>query len=161
MSNMFLLKTNIFEVQSGVENLFCRTTRSRPSSFSMYCSFFNNSFLWCTFKFLCSNFCFGFWFLVFNIQPLLQKLVSFLTHGFLDTKHQHFSHARLCPSKSFSFSYHSIFSASTLTLACVPSILKLVLFSPIFWLINSWTESFILLACRLLSLRRFLTLSSI
>ena len=40
MSNMFVLKTNIFEAQAGVVNLFCRTTQSRPCSFCMFLSIF-------------------------------------------------------------------------------------------------------------------------
>ena len=91
MSNLFVLKTNIFEAQAGVVNLFCRTSRSRPVC--CYC---------------------------FNIQPLLQKVVSFLNHQYFDTKYQYFSHARLCPSNSFSFlstfTFLHVFSASTLTL---------------------------------------------
>ena len=55
-SNMFVLKT---------VNLSCRTTLSRPCTFLLHCSFFNKSFLWCTFI-LCSNFCF-FFFLTFNL----------------------------------------------------------------------------------------------
>ena len=116
MSNMFVLKTSIFEAQTGVVNVFCRTTRSRPS-FSMYCSFCNNYFL-SVLHYLCSNFCCCVVVVVF--QFLLLKLVSFLTHQFLDTKHQifHMSDSFLLISFFLSsLTFLHAFSASTLTLA--------------------------------------------
>ena len=113
MSNMFVLKINIFEAQTGVVNLFCKTTQSRHCSFSMYCSFFNNSFLLVYFLIFSA--------LIFQHSTSSSEAGLISDSSILGPKTSIFSHARLCPSNSFfslsSLTFLHVFLASTLTLA--------------------------------------------
>ena len=154
MSNMLVLKTNIFEAQAVVVILFCRSTWSRPCSFLMYCSFFNISFVWCTVNFLCSNF-----FFQHSTSSSEAGHISDSSIGHKTSNIFHMPYSvLLIPFLSL---LTHVFSASTLTLATCTLSFEVSTLFPHFLAHQLLTESFILLAFRLLSLCHYSTLSSI